>query len=150
MNFWSQLGSPGVGSRVVMLMGFRLLWPRWAQELPRNPKRLPRQLPRLILEAFWLIFWWFFGWFGGSFRLLLLVVVLVCCLVGLLVCWSVGSLLCWFSGLLVVCLSAVWPQSPRHGGGRPAGQVDKQHPLSGHLLYLFYLTYVHLVVLKPG
>ena len=61
---------------------------------------------------------------GGSFRLLLFVVVLVCCFVGLLVCWSVGSLLCWFSGLLVVCLSAVWPQSPRPRGGWPAGQLD--------------------------
>ena len=50
--------------------------------------------------------------------------LLPCWFVGLLVSWSVGSLLCWFSGLLVVCLSAVWPQSPRHGGGRPAGQLD--------------------------
>ena len=133
MNFWSQLGSPGGGSQVVMLMGFRLLGLLGAKMGPRAPKQpqesqeAPKTASKTdfgaILVDFWLIFCWFLGWFGGSLRLLLLVVVLVCCLVGLLVCWSVGSLLCWFSGLLVVCLSAVWPQSPRHGGGRPAGQL---------------------------
>ena len=120
MNFWSQLGAPGGGRQVVMLMGFRLLGLLGAKMGPRAPKK-PQEAPKTacksdfgaILVDFWLIFWWFFGWFGGSFRLLLLVVVLVCCLVGLLVCWSVGSLLCWFSGLLVVCLSAVCPQDSR-------------------------------------
>ena len=68
--------------------------------------------------------------------------LLVCCGVGLLlwwivglsVCWSVGSLLCWFSGLLVVCLSAVWPQSPRPGGGWPAGQLDPAPPKGSAVL----------------
>ena len=132
MNFWSQLGSPGGGSQVVMLMGFRLLGLLGAKMGPRASKK-PPEAPKTgcktdfgaILVDFWLFFWLFFGWFGGKFQLLLLVVVLVCCLVGLLVSWAVGSLLCWFSGLLAVCLSAVWPQSPRHGGGRPAGQVDR-------------------------
>ena len=116
LTFWRFVGSWGhLGAKT-------------APRAPKKPQEAPKTASKTdfgtILVDFWLIFWWFFGWFGGSFRLLLLVVVLVCCLVGLLVCWSVGSLLCWFSGLLVVCLSAVWPQSPRHGGGRPEGQLD--------------------------
>ena len=70
-----------------------------------------------------MVFWLVRGLISG---------LVACCGVGLLPCWfvsllgcfSVGSLLCWFSGLLLVCLWAVWPQSPRHGGGRPAGQLD--------------------------
>ena len=69
-------------------------------------------------------------------------VLVACCGVGLLPCWfvgslvswSVGSLLCWFSGLLVVCLSAVWPQSPRPGGGWPAGQLDPAPPKGSAVL----------------
>ena len=111
LNFWSQLGSPG-GSTSVGFDGFSALGaflaPRWAQEPPRSPKRCPRQVPKTdlgaILVDFWLIFWLFFGWFGDSSRLFLLVVVLVCCLVGLLVCWFLGLLAGCLAGCLVCWL----------------------------------------------
>ena len=104
MNFWSQLGSPGGGRQVVMLMGFRLLGLLGAKMGPRAPKK-PQEAPKTacktdfgaILVDFWLIFWLFFGWFGGSSQLLLLVVVLVCCLVGLLARCFAGFLVCWMS-----------------------------------------------------
>ena len=112
--------------------------PRAPKQAPEAPKTASKTDFGAILVDFWLIFWLFFGWFGGSSRLFLLVVVLVCCLVGLLVCWFLGvlsrcdsgclvCLLCvcrlptkyhtWcgtfegvlISGLLVVCLSAAWP-----------------------------------------
>ena len=90
---------------------------------PRRPKK-PQEAPKtasktdfgLILVDFWLFFRLFFGCFGGSCRLLLLVVVMVCCLVGLLVCWSVGLvalLVFWFVGCLFVgCLA---PESKARG-----------------------------------
>ena len=112
MNFWSQLGSPGGGRQVVMLMGFRLLGLLGAKMGPRAPKK-PQEAPKTacktdfgaILVDFWLIFWLFFGWFGASSRLFLLVVVLVCCLVGLLVCWFLGLLARCLAGFLVRWLS---------------------------------------------
>ena len=72
MNFGSQLGSPGGGRQVVMLMGFRLLGLLGAKMGPRAPKK-PQEAPKTgsktdfgaILVDFWLIFWLFFGWFGG-------------------------------------------------------------------------------------
>ena len=68
--------------------------------------------------------------------------LLPCWFVGLLVSWSVGSLPCWLSGLLVVCLSAAWPQSPRHGGGRPEGQLDICFSLFRfHGFFLFFVFF---------
>ena len=67
---------------------------------------------------FWLIFLLFFGWFAGSFRLLLLVVVLVCCFVGLLACWPVSLLARLSTGRLVRLLVAL---HRRPGGGYAAG-----------------------------
>ena len=117
MNFWSQLGSPGGGRQVVMLMGFRLLGLLGAKMGPRAPKK-PQEAPKTacktdfgaILVDFWLIFWWFFGWFGGSFRLLLLVVVLVCCLVGLLFL-GFSLLVALLTFRFVGCLSVGCPAS---------------------------------------
>ena len=98
-----------------------ILAPRRPQDAPRSPKRRPRQPPRTILEPFWWICWLFFGWFGGSFRLLLLVVVLVCCLVGALVCWFLGLLARCFAGFLVCWLSVCRLSGPRVQGTVSAG-----------------------------
>ena len=87
---------------------------------PRRPKK-PQEAPKTasktdfgaILVDFWLIFWLFFGWFGASSRLFLLVVVLVCCLVGLLVCWFLGLLARCLAGSLVCWLSVCRLPGPR-------------------------------------
>ena len=130
-----KLEGPG-GVRIFTFWRFFGSWIHLgAKTAPRRPKK-PQEAPKTAsktdfgatLVDFWLIFWLFFCLVWGFISALVAccgVGLLPCWFVGFLVSWSVGSLLCWFSGLLVVCLSAVWPQSPRHGGGRPAGQLDK-------------------------
>ena len=103
-------------------MVFRLLGPSWRQDMPQRPQEAPRGAQVSLQDRFWSQFGRFLVDLEVHFGSCSL---LWCWFVAMLVCWSVGSLLCWFSGLLVVCLSAVWPQSPRPGGGWPAGQLDK-------------------------
>ena len=115
--------------------GFRLLGPSWRQDGPKSPQEAPRGSQDSFPDRFWshfgrflvdflVVFWLVWG-FTSALLACCGVGLLPCWFVGLLVSWSVGSLPCWLSGLLVVCLSAAWPQSPRHGGGRPEGQLDK-------------------------
>ena len=113
----SKLERPGGVQRFAFWRFVGSWGPLGAKTAPRAPKK-PPEAPKTasktdfgaILVDFWLIFWWFFGWFGGSFRLLLLVVVLVCCLVGLLVCWFLGLLARCLAGFVVCWLCVCRPE----------------------------------------
>ena len=111
-----------------------LLGPSWRQDGPKTLQEAPGGAQDSLQDRFgshfggflvdFLVVFWLVWGFISALVACCGVDLLPCWFVGFLVSWSVGSLLCWFSGLLVVCLSAVWPQSPRPGGGWPAGQLD--------------------------
>ena len=125
-GFWSQLGLQE-GAPEITLRGFwGLLGPSWGQDStswPPDPSKrgFGSHFGRFLIE-FSSIFWSCGAQFWYFFPNLFIV-----CLLG------------WLTVCLVDCLIVCLYPQPRHGGGRPEGQLDIYV-----CIYIYIYTYIYI------